>query len=142
MADKPCVRQMLVDRTMRYAGQKRTTNNIGKTIPLEYNTKKTRGEPVIIHGQQVAECTQGTHIGVIQAPGKTNKLRVENAIAVSRRALYSLFGAGMHGRNGLNPKYTIHMWTVMVLPCLLSGAEVWTLTPTETVAGAGVGLLL
>jgi hypothetical protein len=38
----------------------------------------------------------------------------------------------MHGKNGLNPKYTVQLWKTMVLPRMLSGAEVWALSPAET----------
>ncbi len=37
----------------------------------------------------------------------------------------------MHGLNGMNPKYTIHLWNTVVLPCLLNGTEIWNLTTAE-----------
>lgn len=131
MTDTKEERQTLVDSVMKYASRKRSTNNIAKTIPLEYNFKKKPDRKLTICNQTIETKSQGTHIGVIQAPKKTNQLRVENSIAAARRALYSLFGAGMHGKNGLNPKYTIQIWKTMVIPILLHGAEVWALTPNE-----------
>ena len=131
LAGTPEERQTLVGRVLTYGSKKRSTNNIGKTIPLEYNSKQKTPAELTIQGQTVKTKPDGTHIGVIQAPQKANQLRVKNAIATARRTLYSLFGAGLHGKNGLNPKYTIQIWKTMVLPVLLSGAEVWALTQAE-----------
>ena len=48
----------------------------------------------------------------------------EERIQDGRRAAYSLYGAGFHGLNGLNPKTSIRIWKVFVVPRLLHGLEV------------------
>ncbi len=68
MTDKTGDRQLLVGRTISHGERKRGTNNIQKTIPLTYNDRKVKEDPIQIHNQPVQPDTQGTqttHIGVI-----------------------------------------------------------------------------
>ena len=41
--------------------------------------------------------------------------------------MYSLFGAGLHGKNGLNPAISKHIWSTFVSPRLLYGLEILNL---------------
>jgi len=42
-------------------------------------------------------------------------------LKTGRQTLYSLFGAGLHGRNGLNPQISKHIWSTYVVPIFLDG---------------------
>ena len=44
-------------------------------------------------------------------------------ISVGRRTLYALMGAGLHGLNGLHPSVSYHIYTIYVIPRMLSGLE-------------------
>jgi outer membrane protein TolC len=51
------------------------------------------------------------------------EVNVSNNLAKARRTLYSLFGAGLHGENGLDPLTIIHLYRTYVLPVLLYRLE-------------------
>ena len=40
-------------------------------------------------------------------------------------------GAGLHGKNGVNPEVFLSVWNVYVLPCLLYGLAIMTLTKSK-----------
>jgi len=49
-------------------------------------------------------------------------------LKTGRQTLYSLFGAGLHGRNGLNPQISKHIWSTYVVPRFHYGLEIQHLT--------------
>ena len=51
-----------------------------------------------------------THLGIIRAELKENKLNVEARISLARRTLFSLINTGVHGSNGLNPKVSFKIY--------------------------------
>jgi hypothetical protein len=126
--------QCMVARSSKYSKKNRYNYNPGKTEQLEYGKKQPNQEEekVYMDGELLQTSKQATHLGVIQAPETVNQKRVKANISAARGAVYSMFGAGMHGLNGLNPKYSVHLWNTVALPCLLNGTELWQLTPAET----------
>jgi hypothetical protein len=56
---------------------------------------------------------------------------IDKMIQTGRQTLYSLFGAGLHGRNGLNPKIAKHIWSTYVIPRLIYGLEIQHVTDTQ-----------
>ena len=42
----------------------------------------------------------------------------EERISTARKTSYALMGAGLHGLNGLNPKVSIHIIRIYVIPRL------------------------
>jgi hypothetical protein len=104
-------------------------------VQLRYDGKKQcqeADEAQYMAGELLTVNAEGTHIGVVQSPDATNEKRARSNIAAARATVYSMFGAGLHGENGLNPRYSIHLWNTIALPCLLNGTEVWRLNPRET----------
>ena len=80
------------------------------------------------YGQPIQFSDTATHLGIIQGNLKNfNDLRVNDRIRNASQALYSLFGAGLHGRNGLNPAICGKLWQTYIIPRLLYGAEIWVL---------------
>ena len=49
----------------------------------------------------------------------TNESIDDKMIQTGRQTLYNLFGAGLHRRNGLNPKIAKHIWSTYVIPRLI-----------------------
>jgi hypothetical protein len=43
------------------------------------------------------------------------------------KSIYALFGAGFHGKNGLNPVIIMKLWLTYILPRLLYSTELWML---------------
>ncbi|CAC5375544.1 unnamed protein product [Mytilus coruscus] len=75
-----------------------------------------------------------THLGIERdnTSNKSTKLVVkENRIITPRRTVYALMGAGLYGLNGVNPKAAIHLIQTYVIPRLLYGLDVITLTTED-----------
>ena len=73
-------------------------------------------------------------MGILHTDAKKhslNKTRVAANIKSARGALYALFGAGLHGRNGLTPPVTKQLWQTYVVSILIYGAELWQLSGAE-----------
>ena len=78
----------------------------------------------------VEECT---HLG-LQRDSKSSSghtRTVDECIKSARRCTYPLMGVSLHGQNGVNPVVSLSMWNVYVLPCLLYGLEILTITKSE-----------
>ena len=69
------------------------------------------------------------HLGILK--DERNHVKLEGRIKKARNALYALFGAGLHGRNGLPPGTSLHIWLAYVEPILLYGLETVLLTKKE-----------
>lgn len=59
------------------------------------------------------------------------KIAVDDKIRIGRRTAYSLMGAGLHGRNGIQQAMKAKIWRVCVIPRLLYGIEVTQFTTSE-----------
>jgi hypothetical protein len=55
----------------------------------------------------------------------------DKMIQTGRQTLHNLFGAGLHGRNGLNPKIAKHIWSTYVIPRLIFGLEIQLVIDTQ-----------
>ena len=59
-------------------------------------------------------------------------INIDKMIQTGRQTLYSLlFGAGLNGRHGLNPKIAKHIWSTYVIPRLIYGLEIQLVTDSE-----------
>jgi len=56
---------------------------------------------------------------------------IENIIQCGRRVVYSLFKAGMHGLNGLNPATSVKLWVTYVIPAVIHSLEATLLAATN-----------
>jgi hypothetical protein len=61
---------------------------------------------------------------------KISSTQIHENVEKSRRTLYSLLGAGLYGKNGLNPTACLHLLQVYVIPVLTYGLEI--LLPSRT----------
>ena len=61
---------------------------------------------------------------------KISSTQIHGNVEKSRRTLYSLLGAGLYGKNGLNPTACLHLLQVYVIPVLTYGLEI--LLPSRT----------
>jgi hypothetical protein len=105
--------------------------NSSKTEVLHYNNTGYSTPPSLrINSTSVDISTKATHLGILQAPDPDiNNLRVHERITKATKSLYALLGAGMHGRNGLNPVICRKLWISFITPVLLYGSELWALKP-------------
>ena len=66
---------------------------------------------------------QEKHLGLIREPICSATATVSENIKKSRRCVYSLMGAGIHGLNGLHPEISVKLWVTYALPQLVYGLE-------------------
>ena len=66
-----------------------------------------------IDHENIPYCEEAVHLGISRKTN--NSLDVDERIQRARRAAYALMGAGLHGRNGLPPHITFHIWTTYSL---------------------------
>jgi hypothetical protein len=109
---------------------------IAKTNTIVYNSKSgVKDVPSLsMQGTPLPPTQKATHMGILHSgePTKTlNSQRIENNIKSARGAVYALFGAGLHGKRGLTPPVTKHLWNTYIIPILTYGAEVWQLTDRD-----------
>ena len=74
---------------------------------------------------------KATHLGIERiSTGNNGKELVQTRITTAR-TVFALMGAGLNGLNGVNPKVTIHLIQIYVMPRLLYGLEITTLKQNE-----------
>ena len=75
-----------------------------------------------IRGTTLPVTPDFTHLGLNWRQGAINP-DVQKHVTSARRTAYSLLGAGLHGRNGLDPAASFKLITLYVIPTLLYGLE-------------------
>ena len=107
--------------------------NNAKTVILRYkNNSKSSPAPedttLRLNGSTIEAVKEGTHLGILIGVNRDlNSRRVDECIALATRTMYALFGAGLHGRNGLSLPAVRKIWKSFIAPRLLYGSELWQL---------------
>jgi hypothetical protein len=105
----------------------KVTINSTKSDVVIVNGGRNRQTQTWTLGKQEIEEVQSTkHIGLIRlADGKND---ITSRIQQGRRTLYALLGAGLHGKNGINPDVSFKIYTTFCRPRIIYELEVVTLT--------------
>ena len=121
--------QIVTTVTEDYANDNRYTIGVQKTSACIYTTDSiTPPSGIKYKYEEITISETAKHLGVLQGSVKNlNALRTEENITAARKVAYALFGAGLHGKNGLNPVVTKKIWQTHILPRLTHGVEVWML---------------
>ena len=69
------------------------------------------------------------HLGIERNPNNTPD--VYSRIQTARKTVYALLGSGLHGKNGISPIISFHMWSTLVIPRLLHGIELLNIRKTD-----------
>ena len=64
----------------------------------------------------------------------TGRLDIQKKVQLGRRTMYSMMGAGVCGGSGLNPIVSSHLWKIYVVPRVLYGLEILSLTLADVTA--------
>lgn len=130
VADNPSDLQHMLNIVGDATSKDRFRINSSKSNVVIYNPPRSR-EPQSWHigKTEIEETSSTTHIGLKRASNLDSDIcsRVEKG----RRTMYALLGAGLHGRNGLNPLVSARLWTVFGLPRVIYGLEVVSLKASE-----------
>ncbi len=105
---------------MRYELQPRKTNIIIIRPDGSHNQFK-------LHGQPIAQKTEVEHLGVVRDKSGGPSLQMQTNITKARKAAFRLFGAGLHGKNGLPQAVCIRLLTRDVIPVLTYGLHIFQL---------------
>ena len=95
-----------------------------KILCYETNSKSNLKSPWNLNKNPLEVVKQQEHLGIIRRSDQPRYSMEDVRVQDGRRAAYSLFGAGFHGLNGLNPKTSIRIWKVFIIPRLIHGLEV------------------
>ena len=113
-----------------HSNRDRRSINSSKSTVLSYTSQQQQSNSptLYINDSAIPPAVAATHLGILQSPSRdVNDTRMDERISMGTRTLYALFGAGLHGRNGLNPSSSRKIWTVYILPRILHGSELWLL---------------
>jgi hypothetical protein len=91
-----------------FVKRERMKINNSKSDILRYNTPDVEIQWELCD-TNIDETQSTTHLGIIR--NNSGKLDLDKTLKTGRQTLYSLFGAGLHGRNDLNPQISKHMWS-------------------------------
>ena len=77
-----------------------------------------------LNNKSIEVVTSHQHVGILreQRPLKDAQL-INDRITIGRRAMYALFGIGMHGLNGLSPVVSYKIWSVYICSRMLHSLE-------------------
>ena len=106
-----------------------TINSAKSDAVVLYADKKRDGQKWKIGDATIDEVEETTHIGINR--NWRNKNDVDNRIQKGRRTLYSLIGAGLHGKNGISPTVSHKIYTTFSRPRITYGLEAVTLLQME-----------
>ena len=120
LATQPEDMQAAIDLVETYAGEHHYGINPSKSATLAYNTQLQPS--FIMENNEIPYSIEYTHLGVVR--NQTNQLNTDERIQLARRTLYALMGAGVHGKDGLSPQISHHIWSTYVIPRMLYGLEV------------------
>ena len=93
-------------------------------------SKQTTQEEWNLAGNSVPIEPQFTHLGLEWKTGRARP-NISKCVTAARRTAYSLLGAGLHGRNGLDPMTSMRVITLYVVPRLLHGLEATVLQKSD-----------
>ncbi|CAC5387247.1 unnamed protein product [Mytilus coruscus] len=92
---------------------------------------KCQSENIRLGNEVIQTDNQATHLGIIQAAKNESRINIQEHISIARKTLYSLIPVGLNGKGGLNPKTANKIYQAYVLPRLLYGLEILSLSLTQ-----------
>ena len=133
IADSEKNLQILIDTVVNYSKQENYKLQPAKSAVMSFNTNmENPGYNYTINNESIQKPDTIVHLGITHHRNyrKTTSTQIQQNMEKSRRTLYSLLGAGLHGKNGLNPTACLHLLQVFIIPILTYGLEI--LLPSRT----------
>ena len=104
--------------------------NSSKSDVIIINDKKDgNSQTWALGNQQIAEVSSTKHIGLVRSVDCKND--IQERIEKGRRTLYALLGAGLHGKNGINPIVSHKVYITFCRPRIIYGLEAVKLSSKE-----------
>ena len=125
----PIDTQVMLNTVVNNANQDKVNFNANKSDIIIYNHPNAATSEWDIGNDKIESSNSTTHLGLLRE--NTNKFDIQQKIQTARRTTYSLMGAGLHGRRGLNPLTSYKIWECFGLPRATYGLESITLTKRD-----------
>ena len=81
---------------------------------------------IYLAGDTISNDSKTTHVGIHREV--KDKPNIEENINIGRRTAYSIMGEGFHSGNGLKVCLNGFLWSICIVPRIIYGLEVLTLT--------------
>jgi len=107
----------------------RVNINSKKSEIVLFNCPRKQHKSWRMGDNEIFETNKTTHLGITR--DTSLKQNIEDRIITGRKTLYSLLGAGLHGRNGINPSITVQMYKTFARPRIIYGLETVSLSQKE-----------
>ena len=123
--------QILTNTVHEATKKDRFSINASKCEVVHFKTKKKQcGLPTIKYNNTNIEVVNSAkHLGIERNPNNTPD--VDSRIQTARKTVYALLGSGLHGKNGISPIISFHMWSTFVIPRLLHGIELLNIRKSD-----------
>ena len=121
LPSNPVDTQTMLQTVYNNAKQDKVKFNASKSDVIIYNNPNSRKTEWEIGKDKIESSSSTTHLGLVREDN--NKFDIQPKIQVARRTMYSLMGAGLHGRRGLNPLTSYKIWECFGLPRATYGLE-------------------
>ena len=117
----PVDTQVMLHTVTNNAKLDKVNFNATKSDVVIYNSNN-KGNTKWEIGENIIESSSSTtHLGLQREDN--NKFNIQPKVQIARRTMYSLLGAGLHGRRGLNPLTSYKIWECFGLPRCTYGLE-------------------
>ena len=128
-ANTPADLQVLLDLVGSYSQMERYSLQPTKCVVIPSGPGADHSWNWTLIGKELPSGVSTRHIGIQREVSSSDAAStVSTNITKGRRALYSLYGSGLHGKNGLNPLTCISVWKTYIIPVLTYGLEILALT--------------
>ena len=106
--------QTLLSLVSLYAAKERYEINATKSATLIYSKSKedidNKFGSFSMAEENIPILQSTTHLGILRECTDSHVRAIESNINTARKTLYALMGAGLHGKNGLNPAISVKIY--------------------------------
>jgi hypothetical protein len=130
VADSPVDLQTALHFLYENSKKDRSSFNSSKSEIVIFNSKKSRIPQTWMLGlHPIPESSSSTHLGIHR--DVNGCYNIADRVQIGRRTVYSLLGAGLHGRRGVSPVVSCKMYVTFVRPKVIHGLETVQLNNKE-----------
>ena len=113
---------------IKYGASKTKVTISGPDIDQSYYSDLC---PWTMDGERVKVTENNDHIGQLVSGKQQIEKNTDLRLGKARKALFSLFGAGLEFKSGLSPNIKLHIFRTIVSPILRSGLSTFALRKTN-----------
>ena len=117
----PVETQVMLHTVTNNAKLDKVNFNASKSDVVIYNCNNSEKSKWEIGNDIIESSSSTVHLGLKRED--SNKFDIQPKIQTARRTMYSLLGAGLHGRRGLNPLTSYKIWECFGMPRCTYGLE-------------------